>query len=304
MAGRIEKRAVPDKPFDVLVQHLVTVALGGGFTAEAVYDEVARHLGLSPPDARRVPVGARLRRPGRRQPRRVSRVPPRRRRPRGRLSRAEPGDRAPPQAQRRHDRQRFVDAGEVPVGRPDRRRRGGLRRAPEEGRLLRLRRPHARVRPRRRDDRLRQARRRQESVHDRLGRRQDAALERARRLGDGSPRRRRAGRLLRSRDGGGQADARDADAPLAHPDAEHAVDREAGLARGPAPVPLSVRRQERPHRLGSLLAWRLSRTAEHVLDRHQRLRLGAPRPSRSTRRRSSTRAFSTRAICSRTSWPA
>ncbi|HZW73047.1 MAG TPA: DEAD/DEAH box helicase, partial [Caldimonas sp.] len=31
LAGRIEKRATPDKPFDVLVQHLVTVAIGGGF---------------------------------------------------------------------------------------------------------------------------------------------------------------------------------------------------------------------------------------------------------------------------------
>jgi ATP-dependent Lhr-like helicase len=40
LAGRIEKRATPDKPFDVLVQHLVTIALGGGFTAEALYDEV------------------------------------------------------------------------------------------------------------------------------------------------------------------------------------------------------------------------------------------------------------------------
>ena len=40
LAGRIEKRATPDKPFDVLVQHLVTVALGGGFTADALYDEV------------------------------------------------------------------------------------------------------------------------------------------------------------------------------------------------------------------------------------------------------------------------
>src|SRR5690606_34769890 len=40
LAGRIEKRATPDKPLDVLVQHLVTVALGGGFTAEAMFDEV------------------------------------------------------------------------------------------------------------------------------------------------------------------------------------------------------------------------------------------------------------------------
>ncbi len=40
MAGRIEKRDTPDKPLDVLVQHLVTVALGGGFTASELFDEV------------------------------------------------------------------------------------------------------------------------------------------------------------------------------------------------------------------------------------------------------------------------
>jgi len=39
-AGRIEKRATPDKPLDVLVQHLVTVALGGGFEPDALYAEV------------------------------------------------------------------------------------------------------------------------------------------------------------------------------------------------------------------------------------------------------------------------
>ncbi len=35
-AGRIERRASPEQPFDVLVQHLVTVALGGGFAADAL----------------------------------------------------------------------------------------------------------------------------------------------------------------------------------------------------------------------------------------------------------------------------
>ena len=40
LAGRIEKRASPDKPLDVLVQHLVTVALGGGFTADEMFEEV------------------------------------------------------------------------------------------------------------------------------------------------------------------------------------------------------------------------------------------------------------------------
>ena len=37
---KIEARLVPNKPFDVLVQHLVTVALGGGFQSEALYQEV------------------------------------------------------------------------------------------------------------------------------------------------------------------------------------------------------------------------------------------------------------------------
>ena len=39
-AGRIERRAAPEKPLDVLVQHLVTVALGGGFEPESLYAEV------------------------------------------------------------------------------------------------------------------------------------------------------------------------------------------------------------------------------------------------------------------------
>lgn len=46
---QIEARLVPNKPFDVLVQHLVTVALGGGFRSDALFDEVRgawsyRHL--------------------------------------------------------------------------------------------------------------------------------------------------------------------------------------------------------------------------------------------------------------------
>ncbi len=39
-AGRIEQRTAPDKPLDVLVQHLVTVALGGGFEPESLFAEV------------------------------------------------------------------------------------------------------------------------------------------------------------------------------------------------------------------------------------------------------------------------
>ncbi|MCP5284725.1 MAG: ligase-associated DNA damage response DEXH box helicase [Burkholderiaceae bacterium] len=40
LAGQVESRSAPDKPLDVLVQHLVTVALGGGFDADALFDEV------------------------------------------------------------------------------------------------------------------------------------------------------------------------------------------------------------------------------------------------------------------------
>ncbi|MBI5256000.1 MAG: ligase-associated DNA damage response DEXH box helicase [Burkholderiales bacterium] len=41
-AGRVEQRHAPEQPLDVLVQHLVTVALGGGFEAEPLYAEVRR----------------------------------------------------------------------------------------------------------------------------------------------------------------------------------------------------------------------------------------------------------------------
>ncbi|HOB67083.1 ligase-associated DNA damage response DEXH box helicase [Ottowia sp.] len=41
-AGQIESRHSPQAPLDVLVQHLVTVALGGGFTPDALLAEVRR----------------------------------------------------------------------------------------------------------------------------------------------------------------------------------------------------------------------------------------------------------------------
>jgi ATP-dependent Lhr-like helicase len=49
-AGQVESRSSPQEPMDVLVQHLVTVALGGGFEPEALYREVTRtqaYAGLS-----------------------------------------------------------------------------------------------------------------------------------------------------------------------------------------------------------------------------------------------------------------
>ncbi len=40
LAGRVEARRSPAQPLDVLVQHLVTVALGGGFVADELFEEV------------------------------------------------------------------------------------------------------------------------------------------------------------------------------------------------------------------------------------------------------------------------
>jgi ATP-dependent Lhr-like helicase len=48
--GHIEARHSPDQPLDVLVQHLVTVALGGGFVPDDLYEEVrgtAAYAGLT-----------------------------------------------------------------------------------------------------------------------------------------------------------------------------------------------------------------------------------------------------------------
>jgi len=39
-AGRVESRCSPEAPLDVLVQHIVTVATGGGFEADPFFDEV------------------------------------------------------------------------------------------------------------------------------------------------------------------------------------------------------------------------------------------------------------------------
>jgi ATP-dependent Lhr-like helicase len=39
-AHRVEARYAPSKPLDVLVQHLVTIALGGGFTSDTLFQEV------------------------------------------------------------------------------------------------------------------------------------------------------------------------------------------------------------------------------------------------------------------------
>ncbi|CAB5717524.1 ATP-dependent helicase [Delftia tsuruhatensis] len=46
-AGQVEMRASPRQPVDVLVQHLATVALGGGFEPDALYAEVRRTVAFA-----------------------------------------------------------------------------------------------------------------------------------------------------------------------------------------------------------------------------------------------------------------
>jgi ATP-dependent Lhr-like helicase len=60
-ARDIEARPVPDKPLDVLVQHLVTMALGGGFRP-GVAGRGAQRLVLPPSERRGMAMGAGLRR--------------------------------------------------------------------------------------------------------------------------------------------------------------------------------------------------------------------------------------------------
>ena len=45
--GRFEEQYLIEKPYDVLLQHLVTMALGGGFTAEAMHQEVCQAAAYS-----------------------------------------------------------------------------------------------------------------------------------------------------------------------------------------------------------------------------------------------------------------
>ena len=65
-----------EQPLDVLAQHAVTVALGGGFRAGELYDEVRTTCAYRELRRRRVGLGARLRHPRRRRAAGVPRVPP------------------------------------------------------------------------------------------------------------------------------------------------------------------------------------------------------------------------------------
>jgi ATP-dependent Lhr-like helicase len=129
---RIEARQVPNKPFDVLVQHLVTIALGGGFRRGTVRGSEER-LVLPRTDARGMAVGAGFRRARRPEPDRLSRIPARAAGRGGRVPRARRHHRPAPPHEHRHHRVGCADAGAVHERRPHRQRRGILHRRLKPG---------------------------------------------------------------------------------------------------------------------------------------------------------------------------
>ena len=153
---KIESRRSPSAPLDVLAQHCVTVALGGGFRAEALLAEVRDTVAYENSERRGLGLVPRFRPPGRPEPHRLSRFQPRRARRRGRLAR-----RPANYVGKRHRLNigaivgDTVDHGAIRPGaaRAEARHgRGKFHRAPAAGREILVRRPRARIRahPRRR----------------------------------------------------------------------------------------------------------------------------------------------------------
>jgi ATP-dependent Lhr-like helicase len=154
--GRLEGREPVERPLDVLVQHLVTVALGSGFDADGNAGRGTHRLRLSRPERRRVALGARLRGAGGRGAGGLPGIPPRDAR-RWPLPRHREGDRHPPPPVRRHHRRRVVDRRQVPERNSPGQHSGVVHQPPEAGQHLRLRRQEAGVSARARPDGLRQA---------------------------------------------------------------------------------------------------------------------------------------------------
>ena len=114
-AGHIEARSSPEQPLDVLVQHLVTVALGGGFVPDELYDEVRGTAAYARPVARELAVVPGLRAPGRAVARGLPGLPARRAGRARRLARARRAAGAAPSHEHRHHRQRRQHGGAVPA---------------------------------------------------------------------------------------------------------------------------------------------------------------------------------------------
>ena len=260
-AGRVEQRDAPDKPLDVLVQHLVTVALGGGFRADALFDEVRTAVVLPRAHARRVRLGAGLLRARRREPRRLSRLPPHRARRGRHLPRAATA--ASPSATGCGIGTIVSDASmqvKYLARRQHRHHRGGLHRAAAQGRLLLLRRPLLEfVRVQDMAAYVRKATRSKGTVPTWQGSKM-ALSDRAGRRGAGDDAAAAQGDFFEPELRGRAADAANAGAPVAHPDARHAAGRSVS-SRARATTFTSIPFAGRHVHLGlaSLLAWRLAR---------------------------------------------
>jgi ATP-dependent Lhr-like helicase len=167
----------PDAPLDVLVQHLVSVALGGGFTAGRALRRGARRPQLPRAVARRASSGRWISSKRRRQS--LGAYPEYHRVVRGDdgvCTACPTGHRPAPPAAGGHHRRRRGHAGEVAQRRHPGPGRRELHRAAQQGRLLRLRRPGARiVRTQDMAAYVRKAHR-QRGASCPLGRRQDAAV--------------------------------------------------------------------------------------------------------------------------------
>jgi ATP-dependent Lhr-like helicase len=138
-AGRVEKRERPDKPLDVLVQHIVTIALGGGFRADELFAEVRTRLVLPRRSRGRVRLGAGFCERGGES---LTAYPEYHRIVRDEEACYRVRTAASPSATagHRHHRERRGDAGEVHERRQHRHDGGRLHRAAAQGRLLLLRR--------------------------------------------------------------------------------------------------------------------------------------------------------------------
>jgi hypothetical protein len=193
------------------------------------------------------------------------------------------------------------------------RHRGGIvHRAPEARRPLPVRRAHPRIRPRARDDGVREPRHRQPRRRAALAGRQDAAVVRTgagRAVGAGRCRRRP---FRRSGDARRRTAAAAAGALVASADARPAGGRAFSQPRGRTPAAVSVRRPFRARRPG--FAARLPPEpggAGDVLDGRQRLRARTAvadrsRPGRAISRKGhwpGRRCFPPTS-CSRTCWRA
>ena len=208
--GRIEPRRRVEKPLDVLAQHLVTVALGGGFRADELLAEVRTACAYRDlTDAEWDWVLDFVTRGGDGAAR-LSRVPPGGRGGDGLYIVPDRADRAAAPHVDRHHRQRRRDraCSTCAAARLGTVEESFVARL-QAGRPLHLRRPHARVRARARHDGLGAARRRGESgaVPRWMGGRLPLSTELAAAV-RGAARRGPATASSRPGDGGGAADPR------------------------------------------------------------------------------------------------